>query len=86
VPGASSRTDGSQDPKFLTYIVCIDRKNEEAKRFQSRTYGQEMEPDHDPTIYQHAYAGSQKKGKKSISETRHLLKGGIFTQKYKSSD
>jgi hypothetical protein len=29
---------GSQDPKFLKYIPRIDKKSEEVKQFQSRTY------------------------------------------------
>jgi hypothetical protein len=29
-----------------------------------------MKPDHNPTIHQHAQAGSQKKEKDSISETK----------------
>jgi hypothetical protein len=28
-------------------------KNEEAKELWSRTYGQEVKPDHNPTIHQH---------------------------------
>jgi hypothetical protein len=29
-----------------------------------------MKPDHDPTIHQHAQAGSQQKGKDNISEAQ----------------
>jgi hypothetical protein len=42
-------------------IQHIDRKDEEAKELQSRTYWRETKPDHDPTIHQHAQARSQQK-------------------------
>jgi hypothetical protein len=40
------------------------------KKLWSQTYWQEMKPDHDPTIHQHAQAGSQQKEKDNISETQ----------------
>jgi hypothetical protein len=83
VPGTSSRINGLQGPKFSTSIQNIDKKDEEAKKLQSRTYWWEMQPDHDPTTHQHAQAGSQKKGKDSISETKSSTtfhKGRIFTK------
>jgi hypothetical protein len=42
-----------------------------------------MKPDHDPMTHQHAQAGSQKKEKDSISETKSSTtfhKGRIFTK------
>jgi hypothetical protein len=83
MPGASPRINGPQDPKFSTNIQKIDKKDEEAKKLRSRTYWQEMKPDHDPTTHQHAQAGSQKKEKDSISETKSSTtfhKGRIFTK------
>jgi hypothetical protein len=82
VPGASSRINGLQGPKFSTSVQNIDKKDEEAKKLRSRTYRQEMQPDHDPMTHQHAQAGSQKKEKDSISETKSSTtfhKGRIFT-------
>jgi hypothetical protein len=83
VTSASSTINGLQGPKFSTYIQNIDKKDEEAKKLQSRTYWQEMKPDHDPTNHQHAQAGIQKKEKDSISETKSSTtfhKGRIFTK------
>jgi hypothetical protein len=57
-------SNGFQGLKFSTSVHNTDTKNEEAKELQSRTYGQEVKPNHNPTIHQHAQAGSQKKGKK----------------------
>jgi hypothetical protein len=54
VPGASSRTNGLEGPKFSMNIQNIDKKDEEAKKLRRRTYWREMKPDHDPTIHQHA--------------------------------
>jgi hypothetical protein len=61
----------------------INKKDEEVKKLQSQTYWREMTPDHDPTTHQHAQAGSQKKEKYSISETKSIMtfhKGRIFTK------
>jgi hypothetical protein len=83
VPGASSRINGPQGPKFSTNIQNIDKKDEEVKKLRSRTYWREMKPDHDPTTHQHALAGIQKKEKDSISETKSSTtfhKGRIFTK------
>jgi hypothetical protein len=84
VPGASSRIDGFQDPKFLTNIPHIDKKDEEAKKFRSRTYWQEMKPDHDPTIHQHAQAGSQPERKRhhlrNSIQDRHCIKEKYLQQ------
>jgi hypothetical protein len=73
VPGTSSRINGLQGPKFSTNVQNIDTKDEEAKKLRSRTYWWEVKPDHDPTTHQHAQAGSQKKGKDSISETKSSM-------------
>jgi hypothetical protein len=54
VPDASSRINGFQGPKFSTSVQNTDTKDEEAKELQSRTYWQEVKPDHDPMIHQHA--------------------------------
>jgi hypothetical protein len=89
VPGASSRINGLQGSKFSMNIQNIDKEDEEAKKLQSRTYWREMKPDHDPTTHQHAQAGSQKKEKDNISETKSSTtfhKGRIFTKEHKSSD
>jgi hypothetical protein len=51
-------------------IQYSDKKDEEVKELRSRTYWQEMKPDHDPTIHQRAQAGSQQKEKDKISETQ----------------
>jgi hypothetical protein len=59
VHGASSRINGFQGPKFSTSVKNIDTKDEEAKELRSRTYWREVMPDHNPTIHQHAQAGSQ---------------------------
>jgi hypothetical protein len=83
MPGASSRINGPQGLKFSMNIQNIDKKDEEAKKLRSRTYWWEMKPDHDPTTHQHAQAGSQKKEKDSISETKSSTtfhKGRIFTK------
>jgi hypothetical protein len=83
VPGASSRINGLQGPKFSTNIQNIDKMDGEAKKLRSQTYWQEMKPDHDPTTHQHAHARSQKKAKNSISETKSSMtfhKGRIFTK------
>jgi hypothetical protein len=83
MPGASSRINGLQGPKFSMNIQNIDKKEEEAKKLWSRTYWREMKPDHDPTMHQHAQAGIQKKEKDSISETKSSTtfhKGRIFTK------
>jgi hypothetical protein len=82
VPGASSRINGLQGPKFSTSVQNIDKKDEEAKKLQSQTYWREMQPDHDPMTHQHAKAGKEKKEKESISETKLSMtfhKGRIFT-------
>jgi hypothetical protein len=68
VSGASSRINGLQGPKSSTNIQHIGKKDEEAKKLQSRTYWREMKPDHDPTTHQHAQAGIQQKEKDDISE------------------
>jgi hypothetical protein len=44
--------------------------NEYSIHRQEGTYWQEMKPDHDLTIHQHAQAGSQQKEKYNISETQ----------------
>jgi hypothetical protein len=67
VPGASSRINDLQGPKFSTSIQHVDKKDEEAKKLRSRAYWQEMKPDHDPMTHQHAQAGSQQKEKDNIS-------------------
>jgi hypothetical protein len=59
VPGASSRINGLQGLKSSTNIQYIDKKDEKAKKLQSRTYWWEMKPDHDPMTHQHAQARSQ---------------------------
>jgi hypothetical protein len=64
VPGASSRINGFQGPKFSTSVQNTDTKDEEAKKLRSRTYWREVKPDHDPTIHQHAQAGSQAERRK----------------------
>jgi hypothetical protein len=64
VPGASSRTNGFQGLKFSTSVQNTNTKNEEAKELQSQTYGREVKPDHNPTIHQHAQAGSQAERRK----------------------
>jgi hypothetical protein len=82
VPGASSRINGPQGPKFSTNIQNIDKKDEEAKKLRSQTYWWETKPDHDPATHQHAQAGIQKKERDSISETKSSTtfhKGRIFT-------
>jgi hypothetical protein len=83
MPGASSRINGPQGPKFSTNIQNIDKKDEEAKKLRSQTYWRETNPDHDPTTHQHAQAGIQKKERDSISETKSSMtfhKGRIFTK------
>jgi hypothetical protein len=70
-------------------IPYIDKKDEEAKKLQSRTYWQEMKPDHDPTIHQHAQAGSQQKEKDNISGSqskRDISQKKSIYNEYKSSD
>jgi hypothetical protein len=64
VPGTSSRTNDFQGPKFSTSVQNTDTKNEEAKELRSRTYGREVKPNHNPTIHQHAQAGSQAERRK----------------------
>jgi hypothetical protein len=64
VPGASSRTNGFQVPKFSTSVQNTDTKDEEVKELRSRTYRREVKPDHNPTIHQHAQAGSQAEKRK----------------------
>jgi hypothetical protein len=54
LPGASSRINGLQGPKSSTNIQHIDKKDEEAKKLQSRIYRREMKHGHDPTTHQHA--------------------------------
>jgi hypothetical protein len=44
------------------------RRVEEVKELRSRTYWREVKPDHDPTIHQHAQAGSQVERRK-----QHLI-------------
>jgi hypothetical protein len=83
VPGASSRINSLQGPKFSTNIQNIDKKDEETKKLRSRTYWREMKPNHNPTTHQHAQAGSQKKEKDSISENKSSTtfhKKRIFTK------
>jgi hypothetical protein len=70
-PGVSSRINDFQGPQSLANIPCIDKKSEEVKQFRSRTYRQEMELDHDPTIHQHAHAGSQAERRKQRSQKPH---------------
>jgi ATP-dependent helicase YprA (DUF1998 family) len=82
-PGASSRINGLQGPKSSTNIQYIGKENEEAKKLRSRTYWREVIPDHNPTTYQHAQAGSQEKEKENISETQSSMtfhKGKVFTK------
>jgi hypothetical protein len=59
-------------------IPCNDKKSEEAKQFRRRTYRQEMKPDHDPTIHQHAQAGIQVERRKqhlrNPIQARHFIK------------
>jgi hypothetical protein len=89
VPGASSRINDPQGLKFSINIQNIDKKDEEAKKLQSRIYRWETKPDHDPTTQQHAQVGIQKKEKDSISETKSSMtfhKRRIFTKEHKSSD
>jgi hypothetical protein len=81
--GASSRINGLQGLKFSTNIQNIGKKDEEAKKLRSQTYWREMKPDDDLTTHQHAQAGSQKKEKDSIFETKSSTtfhKGRIFTK------
>jgi hypothetical protein len=77
VPGASSRINGLQGPKFSTNIQNIDKKDEEAKKLQSQTYWREMKPDHDPMTHQHAQ-GRRKRKKKTASQkldqARHFIR------------
>jgi hypothetical protein len=47
-------SSGSQGLKFSTSVQNTDTKNDEAKELRSRTYGEEVKPDHNPTIHQHA--------------------------------
>jgi hypothetical protein len=54
MPGASSMSNGSQGLKFSTSVQNTDTKNDEAKELRSQIYGEEMKPDHNPTIHQHA--------------------------------
>jgi hypothetical protein len=67
---ASSRINGLHGLKFSASAQNIDTEDEEAKKLQSQTYWRKVKPDHDPMTHQHAQAGSQKKGKDSISETK----------------
>jgi hypothetical protein len=64
VPGASSRKNSFQGPKFSTNVQNTDTKNEEAKELRSQTYGWEVKPDHNPMIHQHAQARSQAQRRK----------------------
>jgi hypothetical protein len=89
LPGVSSRINGLQGPKSLTNITYIDKKDEEAKKLQSRTYWREMKPDHDPMTHQHAQARSQQKEKDNISETqskRNISQKKSIYNEYKSPD
>jgi hypothetical protein len=54
LPGASSKINGLRGPKSSTNIQYINKKNEEAKKLQSRTYRWEVIPDHDLATHQHA--------------------------------
>jgi hypothetical protein len=54
VIGTSSRINGLQGPKFSINTQRIDKKDEEAKKLQSRKYWREMKPDRDPMTHQHA--------------------------------
>jgi hypothetical protein len=54
VPGASSTSNGFQGLKFSASVQNTDTKNEEAKELQSQTHGEEVKPDHKPTIQQYA--------------------------------
>jgi hypothetical protein len=47
-------SNGSQGLKFSTSVQNTDMKNEEAKELRSQTYGEEVKPDHNLTIHQHA--------------------------------
>jgi hypothetical protein len=64
-------------------IAHIDRKNEEAKKFRSRTCKQEIKPDYDPTIHQQAQAGNQAKKEdihlRNIIQAKHFINRKIFT-------
>jgi hypothetical protein len=89
VPGASSRINNPQGPKFSTNIQNIDKKDIEAKKLRSQIYRWETKPNHDPTTQQHAQAGIQKKEKDSISETKSSTtfhKRRVFTKEHKSPD
>jgi hypothetical protein len=64
-------------------IQYIDKKDEEAKKLQSRTYWREMKAHHNPTTHQHAQARSQQKEEDNISETKSSMtfhKGRAFTK------
>jgi hypothetical protein len=52
--GALPKTSGSQGLKSLRNTQHIGKKDEEATKLRSRKHRQEMEPDRDPTIHQHA--------------------------------
>jgi hypothetical protein len=54
MPGASSMSIGFQGLKFSTSVQNTNMKNEEAKELRSRTYGEEVKPDHNTMIHQHA--------------------------------
>jgi hypothetical protein len=83
LPNASSKINSLQGPKSSTNTQYIDKKNEEARKLQSRTYRREMIPDHDLVTHQHAQDRSQQKEKENISETQSSTtfhKGKIFTK------
>jgi hypothetical protein len=89
LPDASSKINALRGPQSSTNIQYIDKKNEEAKERQSRTYWRAVSRDHDLATHQHAQAGSQQKEKENISETQSSMtfhKGKVFTKEYKSSD
>jgi hypothetical protein len=63
LPDASSKISGLRGLKSSTSIQYIDKKNEEAKKLQSRTYRREVMPSHDLATHQHTEAVSQQKEK-----------------------
>jgi hypothetical protein len=89
LPDASSKINALRGPQSSTNIQYIDKKNEEAKERQSRTYRRVVSRDHDLVTHHHAQARSQQKEKENISETQSSTifhKGKVFTKEYKSSD
>jgi hypothetical protein len=83
LPDASSKINALRDPQSSTNIQYIDKKNEEVKEHQSRTYWWAASRDHDSVTHQHAHAGSQQKEKGNISETQSSTtfhKEKVFTK------